>query len=260
MKKPEIRSINIRSLSFSYNNFDALNDISFSVETGKITTIIGSNGAGKSTLLKCCNHLLHHKMGDVIIDGKDVNTLSPKQIASKIGYVPQKYFPMLAMKVFESILIGVDRKSVWGYTKQDIARVEKVISFMGLGDIASKSIMNLSGGQQQRVSIARAIVNLPPFVFLDEATSGLDIKHQRDVMQMMTYLAKEKNIGVLAVVHDINLASEFSDVLVLMKNGRVLDIGHPDSVLTTEQVKTAFNLDVKLIKHNNRPYILPRQY
>ncbi len=259
MEKSKIRSIDIRSLSFDYNDFRALDDISFTVETGKITTIIGSNGAGKSTLLKCCNHLLHHKDGEVIIDGNDIRALSPKQIAGKIGYVPQKYFPMLAMKVFESILVGVNRKSVWGYTKRDIARVEEVINLMELNDIASKSIMNLSGGQQQRVSIARAIVNMPPFVFLDEATSGLDIKHQRDVMQMMKYLANKKNMGILTVVHDINLASEFSDELVLMKGGRVLNIGHPDDVLTVEQVKAVFNLDVELIKHNNRPYILPRQ-
>ncbi len=257
MKYEKNKKIIVDNLSFRYSTKEILKHISFDIENAKVTTIIGSNGAGKSTLLKCCNHVLHHNKGNIIICEKDINEMTPHDIAKAIGYVPQKYFSSVATTVFESVLIGINRKSLLGYTENEINEVSSILEKMNIADISEEKVSNLSGGQQQKVAIARSLVNTPPFVFLDEPTSGLDLRSQRDLMHFLRNLSRESNVGVLTILHDINLASEFSDTIIMLKEGTLYAKGSPEEVISYDNIKEVFNLETKITIHNDKPFILP---
>ncbi len=250
-------NIKIKNVSYKYSKKEVLKDISFDIENSKITTIIGSNGAGKSTLLKCCNNILHHETGNIIVYGRDITKMSSPEIAKKIGYVPQKYFSSVKSTVFESVLIGIHRKSLFGYTDEEMDKVEKILEQMELADISEDQVSNLSGGQQQKVAIARSLVDTPPFVFLDEPTSGLDLRSQRDLMKFLRELSRKSGIGILTILHDINLASEFSDTIIMLKSGSLYANGTPDEVISKDNIKEVFNLDVVIMTHNDVPFIMP---
>lgn len=253
---PPVAPIKLDKISFAYQKKEVLDDISMAIQPGTFTIIIGPNGAGKSTLLKCANQLLKKYQGDISMGQTNLQTLSYQDLSRYIGYVPQNYQTLFSMSVFDSILLGLKKKSTFSYSQKELEKVSLLLEQLELSEMASRPINHLSGGQQQRVTIARALVKDPPFLFMDEPTSGLDIKTQRDVMFFLKKLTQSKNIGVLTIVHDINLAAELADTIVILKEGKMLAQGQPKDVIRPDIIKDAFEVDNKIISHQNKPHML----
>lgn len=253
---PSVDTIKLDKISFAYDKEKVLKDISMDIRPGTFTIIIGPNGSGKSTLLKCANQLLRKYQGQIQMGESDFQKLRYQEVSRYIGYVPQHYQSLFSMNVFDSILLGLEKKSTFSYSQEELEKVSLLLEQLELGTMASRQITQLSGGQQQRVTIARALVKEPPFLFMDEPTSGLDIKTQRDVMFFLKKLTKTQNIGVLTIVHDINLAAELADKIVILKEGKMLAKGKPEDVIRPDIIKDAFDVDNKIISHQDKPHVL----
>lgn len=249
-------AIHISQLSFSYQKEKILNQVSIQVRQGEIVALIGPNGSGKSTLLKCTNRLLKVKDGDVSIKGIPLKKMKQSEIAHYISYVPQNTNIVYPMTVFESILVGLRQSSHWRYRKEDMEQVERLLAKLKLTELAHKSLNELSGGQKQKVAIARALIRETPFLLLDEPTNHLDMSHQRDMVNILIESSRTQRQGILIVLHDINIAVQLADRIVLLDKGMIVAEGTPAEVINHENILTAYDVDVEMVHHNHSPFII----
>ena len=221
--------------------------------------VIGPNGSGKSTLIQCIDGLLKPKNGSILLDGNDLKNISRKEMAKKVGYVPQttsrSFFPST---VLDTVLMGKRPHLGWRSSNKDVRNVIAVLRLIGIEDLAMRDINELSGGQQQKVLIARAIAQDPSILLLDEPTSNLDIKHQLEVIEIIREKVMERNISAIMAVHDLNLAAKYTDRIVMMKDGKIFASGTPDKVLTPENIRSVYGVVAEVINNNgNSPHIIP---
>lgn len=238
--------IEVKNLSFAYGKREILRDVSFKAESGEIVGILGNNGAGKSTLVTCLNHILKPKSGKIILNGKDAETLSKRELAQYISYVAQKN-EQTQTTVFDSVLLGRKPYIKWSIGQEDIAVCDEIIERVGLSEMKLRALDELSGGELQKVMLARALVQQPKVMLLDEPTSNLDPKNQYEMMKLVRQVADEKNITVLVVIHDLSLAMRFCDKFLLMKDGRVFDYGDK-SVLTDGNIYPVYGMHAYIEK------------
>lgn len=238
--------IEVKNLSFAYGKREILRDVSFKAESGEIVGILGNNGAGKSTLVTCLNHILKPKSGKIILNGKDAETLSKRELAQYISYVAQKN-EQTQTTVFDSVLLGRKPYIKWSIGQEDIAVCDEIIERVGLSEMKLRALDELSGGELQKVMLARALVQQPKVMLLDEPTSNLDPKNQYEMMKLVRQVADEKNITVLVVIHDLSLAMRFCDKFLLMKDGRVFIYGDK-SVLTDENIFPVYGMHAYIEK------------
>ena len=249
----------VKDLQFGYNSRTILNGISLELRPKEMLGVIGPNGSGKSTLIQCIDGLLRPETGSILLDGKELKDISRKELARKVGYVPQttsrSFFPST---VIDTVLMGKRPHLGWRSSNQDVKNVIQVLRLIGLEDLAMRDINELSGGQQQKVLIARALAQEPAMLLLDEPTSNLDIKHQLEVVEIIREKVMEKSISAIMAVHDLNLAAKYTDRIVMMKDGKVFATGTPESVLTTENIRAVYGVVAEVIKNNgNSPHIVP---
>ena len=199
--------VEVKDLYFSYPGKDVLKGIDLEIKDNDIVCVVGPNGSGKSTLVKCIEGLQPPDRGKIYLDGSDSGSLSRIEIARLIGYVPQISSQLFSASVFDTVMMGRKPHFSWRCSDKDIDVVADVLEQMGLEDLAMNEFNCLSGGQQQRVLIARALAQDPRFLLLDEPTSALDIAHQLEVMEIIHNSVHKRSIGVLMVIHDLNLAS-----------------------------------------------------
>ena len=238
--------IEVKNLSFAYGKRDILRDVSFKAASGEIVGILGNNGAGKSTLVTCLNRILKPKSGKIILNGKDAETLSKRELAQYISYVAQKN-EQTQTTVFDSVLLGRKPYIKWSIGHEDIAVCDEIIERVGLSEMKLRALDELSGGELQKVMLARALVQQPKVMLLDEPTSNLDPKNQYEMMKLVRQVADEKNITVLVVIHDLSLAMRFCDKFLLMKDGRVFDYGDA-GVLTDENIFPVYGMHAYIEK------------
>ena len=238
--------IEVKNLSFAYGKREILRDVSFKAESGEIVGILGNNGAGKSTLVTCLNHILKPKSGKIILNGKDAETLSKRELAQYISYVAQKN-EQTQTTVFDSVLLGRKPYIKWSIGQEDIAVCDEIIERVGLSEMKLRALDELSGGELQKVMLARALVQQPKVMLLDEPTSNLDPKNQYEMMKLVRQVADEKNITVLVVIHDLSLAMRFCDKFLLMKDGKVFIYGDK-SVLTDGNIFPVYGMHAYIEK------------
>lgn len=238
--------IEVKNLSFAYGKREILRDVSFKAESGEIVGILGNNGAGKSTLVTCLNHILKPKSGKIILNGKDAETLSKRELAQYISYVAQKN-EQTQTTVFDSVLLGRKPYIKWSIGQEDIAVCDEIIERVGLSEMKLRALDELSGGELQKVMLARALVQQPKVMLLDEPTSNLDPKNQYEMMKLVRQVADEKNITVLVVIHDLSLAMRFCDKFLLMKDGKVFIYGDK-SVLTDDNIFPVYGMHAYIEK------------
>ena len=249
--------LQIKDLSFSYGSTQILKDISMELGSSDVLGIVGPNGAGKSTLLRCIDRILVPQNGTLLLDGREMKQMSSMEIAKKIGYVPQSIANTFPATVFDTVLMGRRPHLGWRSSEEDIDTVLEVLTMLKIKYLAMRDFNEISGGQQQKVLIARALAQDAEILLLDEPTSNLDIRHQLEVMEILTKLVKKRGLSVMMAIHDLNLASRYSDRIIMLNGGSVRDTGDPASVLTAENIRSVYGVAV-IVKHEaDKPYIIP---
>ncbi len=250
--------LRVEDVTFSYTSTPILEEITMELSESEMLGIVGPNGAGKSTLIRCIDRILRPKRGSILLDGQEVAEMSMIAIAKNLGYVPQTTSRTFPTTVFDTVLVGRRPHIGWRSSRKDTKKVVEVLKLMEIEDLAMREFNELSGGQQQKVLIARALAQEAGVLLLDEPTSNLDIQHQLEVMEIISDLVAEKGVSAIMAVHDLNLASRYTDRVIIMKAGRIFGAGSPSDILTPENIRSVYNVEARVIDHDGeKPYIVP---
>lgn len=240
----------IRNLSFKYNKNLILDNISFSIPKGKITTILGSNGCGKSTLIKIMSKNLKCNTGQVFLDGQNINEIKLKDFAKKVAIVHQENNAPYDLKVKELILYGrYPYKSLFkSMSEEDYKIVDEVMYMTDVYHFKDNFIKDLSGGQRQRVFLAMSLAQKTQILFLDEPTTYLDVKYQIEILDIVKKLNREEGLTIVMILHDINQAIKYSDEIIALKDGKIFAQGKTKDIVKKDTIKSIFNIDVEIIE------------
>ncbi len=254
-------TLNAAGLSLGYGDRTVISGLSLDIAPGRITVIVGANACGKSTLLRPLSRLLPPKEGTVVLDGKDVHRLPAKQLARTLGLLPQS--PLAPEGITVSDLVGRGRHPHQGilsrWSEEDDVAVADALEATRTADLADRAVDELSGGQRQRVWIAMALAQQTDILLLDEPTTFLDVNHQVEVLDLLTDLNADRGTTIVMVLHDLNLAARYADLLVAIADGGVYAAGAPVEVLTEEMVLSVFGMASRIIPDpvSARPLMLP---
>lgn len=265
-KRGEIRKLcyamailEIQDLTAGYGNGDIIKNISFSLNKGEFLSVLGRNGSGKSTMIKAIQGLLRDISGKILVDGKEMLSYKPRELAQKMAYVPQLFEVSFEFTVEEIILMGryVHQGKFTGITAADKSIIEEIMDLTEITRLKDKKIAHLSGGERQRVFIARALAQDTPLLFLDEPSAHLDINYQVEIYQILKRLQEEKNKTILTAEHNINLAVPYSQRFLFLQNGRIHSLGPPSELITKQNIQEVFHADVDVRKnlHSGLPEI-----
>ena len=253
--------LKVKGLEFGYTSMPVLADVCLELAQSEMLGIVGPNGAGKSTLIRCINRILNPQRGRILLDENDIKKMDRIGLARKMGYIPQTASQIFPTTVFDAILMGRRPHIGWRSSEEDNEKVLDVLELLDIEDLAMRDIKELSGGQQQRVFIARALAQEPEVLLLDEPTSNLDIRHQLEVMEIIKDLVVKEGISAIMAIHDLNLASKYTDRVIIMKEGKIFDAGSPSNVLTPENIRSVYGVEAEVISrvdsNGGRPYIVP---
>jgi len=245
--------LRVQGIEFAYNSVPVLKDVAFEAKEGEIIGVLGPNGSGKTTLLRCMNRALSPSKGTVLVEDKEIGSLSRKEIANEMAVVPQNCIITFPFTALEIVMMGrnpsMDRFQ--RETKGDIEIVRNAMEATSVTHLAGRSMNQLSGGERQRVIIARALAQQPKILLLDEPTLHLDVNHQMEIMELVRELARREKLTVIMVSHDLNLAARYCDKLILLSEGSVLSAGSVPDVLTQDNVERVFRIR-SLVMYDDR--------
>lgn len=242
--------ISVNNIYFSYNRVNVLDNVCFTIGDGEFVSILGPNGSGKSTLIKCINRILRVKQGSILL-GENINTFGLRRLSSLVSYVPQYTNNKNTSSVYEILELGRCPYITWKLKTSDREAIDKVIEDLHLKPFLRKSFSQLSGGEQQKVKIGRALVQDPKVLLLDEPTNNLDLKHQVEVLSLLSDIVKNRGISAIMAIHDINLAAKYSYSVILLSKGKIVDIGKPADVINKQNIKNVYNVDVEIVNHKD---------
>ena len=254
-------ALHVKDVSVGYGERTVLDTLNVDIKRGAVTSIVGPNGCGKSTLLRTMSRLLNPTKGEIVLDGKSIHDIPTRKLATQLGLLPQT--PIAPDGIMVADLVGRGRTPHQGilgrWSQQDYDIVAEALETTGISDLAERSIDELSGGQRQRVWIAMALAQRTDTLLLDEPTTYLDVKHQLDVLDLLTELNRDRGTTIVMVLHDLNLAARYSDELVAVSGGKVFAHGHPREVITKENVKSVFGIDSVIITDpvSDQPAVMP---
>ena len=249
----------VNRLSFSYSKKPIISNLSFSLHEGEWLTVLGPNGCGKSTLIAVLLQILEKNQGEITFEGKSLQGWDRKDLARRVAVVYQKNEIPFGFTVREIIEMGrYPYQGRWNrWSQADEKAVQTAFSMTQTGEFSEKRFRELSGGEQQRVLIARAIAQEPEVLILDEPIAHLDLRFQYEVLHLCKKLQREQGMTILSVLHEINLAAEFSDRLLLMNQGTDLAKGIPSDVVVPRLIKEAYGINIEIVQKNGKPYLFP---
>lgn len=252
-------NLDVRSLNFYYGDREILKGISLNFHKGKFYSIIGPNGSGKSTFIKNISKLIAPEHKSVYIDDQDICNLKNKNLAKIMSIIPQNTLIDYDFTVFDIVMMGRSpyKRRFEDFNKEDEEIVEKYMKATNTWELRDKLVTEISGGEVQRVIAARALSQETDIILLDEPTSHLDIQYQIEFLNIFKTLKKDKVI--ISVLHDLNLASIFSDEIILIDKGEVIAKGTPWQVINKENVKEVYKISVEVIENpiSKCPHIIP---
>lgn len=252
--------LEIKDLTCGYYSKFYLKDISFRIDTGELLGIIGPNGSGKTTLLRAITRVLKPEKGSVIFEGKNIWQMGFKELAKKIAVVSHS-FEIGYMSVSEFVLLGRIphyKKFQFLETKKDIDIAERSMVLTDTFKLRDRLMREISGGEKQLVFIARSLTQEPNLLLLDEPTAHLDITHKAGILDLIKRLNKEFGLTVIMILHDLNLASEYCDRLILINDGKIYKIGHSEEILTYKIIEEVYKTVVVVEKNpiSGKPFVL----
>jgi iron complex transport system ATP-binding protein len=259
---PHSPAIAIKNLSFAFGANPVLKTVNLTFEPGKFYAILGPNGSGKTTLIRNIAKTVAVPPAVIWVNDTDLTAFSSSGLARQLAVVPQNTVIDFEFSVFDVVLMGrtpyLPRFAVEG--EADLTIAQEAMELTDTWQFRERSINRLSGGERQRVIVARAIAQQTGIIALDEPVSHLDLQHQITLLKQLKAINRSRQVTVLAVLHDLNLAATFSDWLILMNQGRVDCQGSPTELLQPEIIKRVYGVEVDLIQApgNGRPYVIPR--
>ncbi len=257
-----MEAISVKNLSVAYENNLIIDNMNLSIPKGEISIIIGANGCGKSTLLKTIGRIIKPKNGEIFVNEKNIKKQKEKEIATQVAFLPQGPTCPSGITVKELVAYGrfPHQKMIGGLNSHDKKIIEWAIEETGLKEFADREIENLSGGQRQRAWIAMTLAQETDIIMLDEPTTYLDMSYQLEVLEVLERLNKKNNITVVIVLHELNNACRFASNIIGLKQGKIICKGIPREVITQENLRKIYGIDVKLQLSENGEYPICVEY
>ena len=253
--------LNVDGVECRYGSVKVLEDVSLSVKGGDFVGILGPNGSGKTTLLKSISRILKPHKGTILLNEADIYSLKSVDVAKQMAVVPQDTSIGFNFAALDIVLMGRNphMKRFQMENEKDMAVARKVMNLTNIWHLAERPINELSGGEKQRVIIARALAQEPKILLLDEPLTHLDIVNQLEIMDLVKDLCVKEKLVILAVFHDFNLAARYCNAAIMLKKGKVFSAGSLTDVLTSENIKSVFNVDAIVTKHlvTNSVFVIP---
>lgn len=248
-------------LSLGFDGKTVVPEIDVAFARGTVTSIIGPNGCGKSTLLRGLGRLLRPQGGSVLLEGRDMSALSSRAIAQRMSILPQTPHAPSGLTVGELVARGRHPRQRWyqQFSHSDEGAIAEALEATDIADLASTPLEDLSGGQRQRAWISMILAQETDLMLLDEPTTYLDLAHQVEVLELVRRLNQDTGRTVVMVLHDISLAARYSDVILAMRDGRIVADGPPSDVVTPEMLRDVFGLRADVIREpsEGRPHVVP---
>ncbi len=243
-----VKMLKAQNITIKYGATEVVRDVSFSLRAGEIVAILGANGAGKTTILKALNGSVPISNGEIQLDEKLLKNYSRREIAQKIAVIAQENETKFPVTVLEFVLAGrFAHGSAFGWeTENDLNVALKHLALCDLKDFESRLMNQLSGGERQRIVLARALATEAKILLLDEPTANLDLAHQAMTFRLIRERCAEGNLSAVVITHDLNIASEFADEILLLDKGEIAAKGTPEEVLTNENLTKVFGVEVLL--------------
>tara|TARA_B100000927_G_scaffold158715_1_gene127848 strand:+ start:29 stop:802 length:774 start_codon:yes stop_codon:yes gene_type:complete len=242
-----MENLKLRNFSVGYKNNIVVRNINLSVYSGEWLGIIGPNGSGKSTLVKGIMGIIKSFRGDIYLKDKDIKLFKKKRIAQTISFLPQQLNSNLMITVKELVALGRSPyKEFWEFdlNKIDQEKINESLNLVDMYDLKDKLISQISGGQIQRAYLALALAQEPEILILDEPTNALDLKYQLKFLEIVKKLQVKSNISIITILHDLNLASRYSDKIIALKNGKSIGYGSCNEIINEKFIKEIFDIDV----------------
>lgn len=247
-------------VAYSYGGPNVVQDLSLSLVAGDRLALTGPNGSGKTTLLRILSGARRPMRGRTVLGGSDLRQMNPRDVARRIAVVAQHVDPSLAFTVDDLVAMGrtPHLSPLGSLSRADRHAIDRSLDAVDATHLARRQFSELSGGEQQRVMVALALAQETDFLLLDEPTVHLDLHHQHEILELLTRLQRERGIGLLAVMHDLNLASLYFDRLAVMQRGSLVADDTPESVLADPDVLSVFEAPLSVITHprNGVPQVL----
>ena len=244
--------IEVKNISKKYGSKAVVNDVSFQIKRGKITSFIGPNGAGKSTVLGMMSRLLKRDSGEVFIDGKELSQWKTNELAKVLAILKQSNHLSVRLTIRDLVAFGRFPHSQGNLTEVDQATIDEALHYMQLEDIQDKFLEELSGGQRQRAFIGMVLAQDTDYILLDEPLNNLDMKHSVQIMKMLRRITDELGKTVIIVIHDINFASCYSDEIIALQNGEISVCGTVDEIMQASTLSELYDMDFEVQEINDK--------
>lgn len=259
MDDPMLR---IEGLGKSFGKFHALEGIDLELERGKLVGLIGPNGCGKSTMMRCISRIYDPTNGTITVNGSDILKMKQSEVAKTVATVPAELGQTFGMTVMDMVVLGrypyVDR--IWWETPEDERVTREALRTFGLDEIRNRQLSLCSSGERQRALIAKAYVQEPKLMLVDEPTAHLDMKYKLQVMEYLRSMSRS-DMTVLVAEHDISLMARYCDVCIIMKQGHIVTIGDPKKAITEDLIRDVYGVESRVgLDADGEIYVLPKKY
>lgn len=247
--------LGVEGLSFRYGELEVLRNVSFQVRRHEITAVMGPNGSGKTTLLRCINGILSPETGSVTVLGRELREYSRREVARNIAYVAQRTEPG-RVTAFDAVLLGRKPHIGWKVARKDLELTQAALQRLNMEHLSLRYTDSMSGGEYQKVCVARALVQQPRVMLLDEPTSSLDLKNQLSILRLLRTIVRGHDMCAVVTMHDLNTAFRYADRFLFLREGTIFaSVDRPG--ITGEIIEEVYGVPVSVEWHQDHPFVLP---